>query len=287
MQLSYTRRIKRPNFFQLIPFIDSTDKLNITKGNPDLVPEFTQSFELNYLKQFAGNNSLLASLYYKKTSNLITNYLTQQTDANTGNTSLISTFINANSAYSAGAEITSQNTITKWWSTSIDVNLYNSKINTENISDVAQNARWSWFAKFNNNFKLPSNFSIQLTGMYQSKTNLPVNNNQGGPGGGGPPGMMSQSASQGYISSFYAIDFAVKKTLFNNKLAVSLSVNDILKSRQQNQYSYSTYFTQEYNRIRDPQMIRLNLSYSFGKIDANLFKRKSAGTGQTGSELQQ
>ena len=61
LQLSYSRRINRPNFFQLIPFIDYTDKLNITKGNPGLVPEFTQSLELSYLKTFKGNNTLLGS----------------------------------------------------------------------------------------------------------------------------------------------------------------------------------------------------------------------------------
>ncbi|MDP9229933.1 MAG: TonB-dependent receptor, partial [Bacteroidota bacterium] len=48
VQFSYTRRINRPNFFQLIPFVDYTDQLNITKGNPDLVPEFTNSLEISY-----------------------------------------------------------------------------------------------------------------------------------------------------------------------------------------------------------------------------------------------
>jgi ferric enterobactin receptor len=55
LQLSYSRRINRPNFFQLIPFTDYTDKLNITRGNPNLVPEFTQSLELSYLKTFRKN----------------------------------------------------------------------------------------------------------------------------------------------------------------------------------------------------------------------------------------
>ncbi|MDQ6812630.1 MAG: TonB-dependent receptor [Bacteroidota bacterium] len=295
LQVSYTKRINRPNFFQLIPFTDSTDKLNITMGNPNLLPEFTQSLEMNYLKQFKGNNTFLASVYYKKTNNLMTSYLSQQTNPVTGNTALVNTFINANSSYKTGAEFTLQNNITKWWNTSTDINIYNSKINTSNVSNISQDAITSWFGKFNSSFKLPSNYSIQLSAMYQSKTNLPVNNNQGGPGGGqgggpgggGPPGMMAQSSSQGYINPFYGVDLAVKKTLLKNKISVTLSVNDIFKSRKQNQVSYSNYFTQEYNRIRDPQMIRLNLAYSFGKIDALLFKRKSQGTGQTGTESMQ
>jgi len=284
LQLSYTRRINRPNFFQLIPFTDSTDRLNITMGNPNLLPEFTQSVEFNYLKQFAGSNTFLASAYYKHTNNLITSFLDQQTDDATGNTALVNTFINANSSYRAGAEFTVQNTITKWWNTSTDLNIYNSKINTDNVTAVSQDALWSWFGKFNSSFKLPADFSLQLTAMYQSKTNLPINTNQGGPGGGGPPGMMAQSSSQGYIDPFYSVDFAVKKTFLKNKFSATLSINDIFRTRNQNQYSYSDYFTQQYNRIRDPQMIRLNLAYSFGKIDALLFKRKSQGTGQTGAE---
>ena len=285
LQLSYTRRINRPNFFQLIPFADSTDKLNITKGNPNLVPEFTQSLEASYMKRFKGGNSILASVYYKYTENLITRYLYQDTDPTTGNTALINTYINANSSYSTGLELTSINNIAKWLDISTNINIYNSKVNTSNVATVQQDAMWSWFGKFNGNFKLPSNFTIQLSAMYQSKTNLPVNSNQGMMG---PPGMQAQSASQGYIKSFYGFDLAIKKTfLKDNAGAVTLSVNDIFKSRINDQYSYSDYFAQDYNRLRNPQMFRLTFSYRFGKIDMNLFKRKTTASLQAGSDSMQ
>lgn len=270
LQLSYSRRINRPNFFQLIPFIDYTDKLNITKGNPGLVPEFTQSLEMSYLKTFTGNNTLLGSLYYKRTNNLITRYLDKEYNPLTGNEDLINTYINANSSYSAGAEITAQNYLTKWWDISTNVNVYNSQIKTDSNS---QPALWSWFGKFNSNFKLPKDFAVQLTATYQSKTNLPVNTNQGF---GGPPFGQAQSSSQGYISSSWGIDLAVKKTFLKSKaLSATLSFNDIFRTRVSNQYSYSQYFVQNYNRLRDPQMIRLNFAYRFGKIDMSLFKRKN------------
>lgn len=273
LQLSYSRRINRPNFFQLIPFTDYTDKLNITRGNPNLVPEFTQSVELSYLKTFQKNNTLLTSLYYKHTDNLITRYLSEQTDAVSGNTELINTYINANSSYAAGAEATIINNITKWWDISTNLNVYNSKVNSSNVSTTQQAAIWSLFGKFNSNFKLPSNFAVQLTTTYQSKTNLPVSS-----GGqmGGPPMMQSQSSSQGYIKPFWGMDLAVKKSfLKNNAASVSLSVTDIFKTRINSQYSSSDYFTQTYSRLRDPQMVKLNFSYRFGKLDASLFKRKS------------
>jgi len=133
---------------------------------------------------------------------------------------------------------------------------------------------WSWFGKFNSNFKLPAKFSMQLSATYQSKTNLPINTNSG-MGGGGPFGQ-AQSSSQGYIKPNYGVDVAIKKTfLKNDAAAVTLSFNDIFRTRHFDQYSFSQYFVQDYNRLRDPQMIRLNFTYRFGKMDVSLFKRKN------------
>jgi len=273
LQISMTRRINRPNFFQLIPYIDYTDNLNITKGNPDLKPEFTQSFEFSYSKTLKGNNTLLASAYYKKTTDLITRYQDKGINPISGEEILFNTYINANSAQTYGTELTSVNTLTKWLDISTNVNVYNSKINVDSAKGAVQDAMWSWFGKFNSNFKLPAKFTVQLTVLYQSKTNLPV-----GQGGGfmGPPMGGSQSASQGYISPNFGVDLAFKKTFMKNDAAsLTLSVTDIFKTRKYEQYSYSDYFTQTTSRVRDPQMVRLNFAYRFGKIDMSLFKRKN------------
>lgn len=286
LQLSITRRINRPNFFQLIPYVDYTDSLNITRGNPALTPEFTYSGEMSYGKTFKGNNSLLFSVYYKYTDHLITRFLDKSTNPLTGKQDLINTFINANSAYSAGAELTSVNSVTKFWDLTTNVNLYNSKINTTNIGN-SQYALWSCFGKLNSTFKLPSNVSIQLTADYQSKTNLPVNN---GPGGFGPPMQQAQSASQGYVRPFWGMDLAVKKSfLKNNAATVTLSVNDIFRTRKSDQHSESAYFSQDYYRLNNPQMVRLNFTYRFGKMDLSLFKRqntKNQGGGMEGVNMQ-
>jgi ferric enterobactin receptor len=284
LQLSYSRRVNRPNFFQLIPFTDYTDKLNITRGNPGLVPEFTQSAELSYLKTFQKNNTFLGSLYYKHTDNLITRYLSQEIDGVSGKTELINTYINANASDAYGAEATLINNLAKWWDISTNVNVYNAKVNTSNINTTAQPALWSMFAKFNSNFKLPSNFAIQFTTTYQSKTNLPIST---GGGMGGGPMMQSQSASQGYINSSWGMDLAVKRSfLKNNAASVSVSITDIFKTRINSQYSSSQYFTQTYSRLRDPQMVKLNFAYRFGKLDVSLFKRKSSG-GENGADAVQ
>ncbi|MEO8824186.1 MAG: TonB-dependent receptor [Ginsengibacter sp.] len=282
LQFSYTRRINRPNFFQLIPFTDYTDSLNITRGNPNLVPEFTNSLEMSYSKTFKGGNSFLGSIYYKHSNDLITRYLTPGINPFTGNEDIINTYINANSSYSYGAELTSINKLAKWWDLTTNVNVYQSHINTSNIpGSTSEDALISWFGKVNSNFKLPANFTIQLSGDYQSKTNLPVNNKQGGPGSGGPFGQ-AQSSSQGYIRSIWGTDIAVKKSfLKNNAASLTLSMSDIFRTRIQDQYSESPYFIQNYTRLNNPQLFRVSFAYHFGKMDVNLFKRqntKAAGS---------
>ncbi len=282
LQLSYTRRINRPNFFQLIPFTDYTDSLNITRGNPDLVPEFTNSLEMSYSKTFKGGNSLLGSIYYKHSDNLITRYLSPGTNPFTGKQDIINTYVNANSSYSYGAEVTSINKLAKWWDLTSNVNVYQSKINSSNIAATAsQKGMLSWFGKLNNTFKLPESFSIQLSANYQSKTNLPISNNPGGTGGGGSFAQ-AQSSSQGYINSSWSTDIAVKKSfLKNNAASVSVSMNDIFRTRTQDQYSASPYFIQNYSRLNNPQTVRVSFTYQFGKLDMSLFKRqnnKASGT---------
>jgi ferric enterobactin receptor len=287
LQLSATRKVSRPGFFQLIPYTDYSDTLNITRGNPNLVPQFTNSFEFSYMKTFPHSNTLLMSAYYKYTSNLITRY--QDSGMNpVGKSVLINTYENANNAYTVGAEITTTNNITKWWDISLNVNAYNSHINTANLKQPSQPALWSWFGKFNSNFKLPDNFTVQLTAIYQSRTDLPVNQNANQ---FGPPGTNTQSSSQGYIKSFYGVDLAVKKSfLKNNAASVTVSMTDIFRTRWSDQYSQSMFFAQEYDRLKDPQLVRVVLAYRFGKMDLNLFKRKSMnsqGMGDAGQSMQQ
>jgi outer membrane receptor protein involved in Fe transport len=286
LQLSYTRRINRPNFFQLIPYTDYTDSLNITRGNPDLVPEFTNSLEFSYSKTLKGNNTFLASVYFKQTDNLITRFIDTANNPVSGKQDLINTYINANYSRTMGAEFTAVNTITKWWDITTNINVYKSQINTDNTTQPSQDALWSWFGKLNTTFKLPLKLKLQLTGIYQSKTNLPVN--QGVGGFGGPPGGgAAQSASQGYIQSFWAVDAALSRAFLKNDVAnVSISMSDIFRTRWSKQHSESPFFVQDYNRLRDPQLVRVNFTWRFGKMDVSLFKRKNLNNSGSSDAMQ-
>jgi outer membrane receptor protein involved in Fe transport len=274
LQLSYTRRINRPFFMQVIPFIDSTDQLNWSQGNAGLKPEFTNSLEASYSKTYAGNNTFLASVYYKYTTNLIAKYLDTITIGTAQHP--VTTYVNANYSRSIGMELTTQNTVTSWWDFNANINLYNSRINTNNVSGTSQDALWSWFGKTNNNFKLPAKFKLQLSGTYQSKTNLPVNNNNNNGPGNGPPMNGSQSATQGYIKSNWGVDAALQKSFLKNDAAsITFNVSDIFRTRRYDQYSVSDYYILNSHRLNDVPMFRLNFSFRFGQMDMSLFKRKN------------
>ncbi|HMD00944.1 MAG TPA: outer membrane beta-barrel family protein, partial [Ferruginibacter sp.] len=276
LQLNYSRRINRPNFWQLTPFTDSSDKLNPSKGNPGLKPEFTNSFELSYEKTFKNKGNFLASLYYKHTTDLITRF--QTSDVNGTDTVILSSYINANASFVTGLELTSRINLTKWWEFTPNINLYTSDVKTGIPGEPDQPRLTSYFVKINNTFKLPKNFTVQLSGDYQSKTVLPPGGSGGG-GGGRGGGMMfggSLSASQGYIRPNYGVDLAVRYEFLKNKAAsISANVNDIFKTRRQDVHSESSYFSQDVFRRRDAQIVRINFSWRFGKFDPSLFKRKS------------
>jgi outer membrane receptor protein involved in Fe transport len=279
LQLNYSRRINRPNFWQLTPFTDSSDRLNPSKGNPALKPEFTNSFELSYDKTFKNKGNFLASVYYKHTTDLITRFQERGT-GNGGEVIALNTYINANSSFVTGLELTSRVNMFKWWEFTPNFNLYTSDVKIDIPGEPDQEKLTSYFLKVNNTFKLPKNISIQLSGDYQSKTVLPPGGSGGGGGrGGGFGGGMfggAASASQGYIRPNYGVDMAVRYEFLKNRAAsLSLNVNDIFRTRRQDIHSESSFFTQDVFRQRDPQILRLNFSWRFGKFDASLFKRKN------------
>jgi hypothetical protein len=290
LQFNYSRRVNRPNFWQQIPYYDISDLLNISVGNPGLKPEFTNSFEMNYSKSIGKGHSLLTSVYFKQTNNLITRYQSRQYDVPLPDgkldSAMVMSYINANSSRSYGLEITSKNPIAKWADVTTNLNFYNARIDNSGLdAALGVNDRWAFFGKMNFNFKLPANFTIQLSGDYQSRTLVP----QGGGGGGrGPGGGFfggSSGAAQGYINPNYGVDFALRKEFMKDKrLAATLSVNDILKSRIYDAHSENSMFIQDMWRRRDARIVRLNLSYRFGKFDVSLFKRKNNRTGTEGGD---
>jgi outer membrane receptor protein involved in Fe transport len=297
-QINYSRRVNRPNFFQLMPFPDYTDPQNISIGNAGLKPEFTNSFEVSYNDAYKRGANFLATVFFKHSTDLITRFVYRDKNGlSTGDSAYFNTYINADNSYTTGLELTNKLPVTKWWDLTLNVNLFYSQINATTAAAGAtpaqslSNSLVSWFGKMNSSFKVSKGLSVQFSGDYQAKSVLPPNSGGGGGRGGGGGGMMfgggPSSTSQGYNLPRYGFDLAIRKdwTWKNGQSgSLTLSMNDIFRTQVFKSYSESTYFTQTSERRRDQQVLRLNFNYRFGKFDATLFKRKNTKADQSGGQ---
>ena len=301
LQLNYSRRVNRPTFFQLIPTYDFTNPQSPSVGNPDLKPEFTSSFEMSYNNNYSRGSNFLATVFFKYTTDLLTRYIYKDIDRNTAipnptDSLYYTTYVNANNSYSYGLELTNKNAVTKWWDLTLNVNFFNSVINATLPNQSISNNQLSWFGKMNNSIKIGKGWSFQFSGDYQSKSLIPQNSG-GGQGGGGRGGGMfggnqQQALAQGYILPRYSLDAAIRKdwTWKNGQSgSLTLGMNDIFRTQLYKTTASSVIDTevliQETQRRRDPQVLRLNFSYRFGKFDATLFKRKNTKADQGGSDM--
>lgn len=272
IQLNYSRRVRRPNFWQLNPFIDINDPLNIQQGNPGLKPEFRNSLEFNYSKNLKGGSNFLGVLYLRNTQGNITRYsdtLTAKQYEQLGNAgvdpnAILNTFINSKSSNQVGMELTLQQKITSNFditpSASFSYRKVVADVGTLNLS----NQGFDWNGKLTANYKImtknPANIfnkvGMQLTGGYRSPRVLP----------------------QGKRLENFSADFAVKKDfLKNDKATFTFSVNDIFDSQRFGVIYDTDNFYQETYRRRSVRSFRVSLSYKFGDANFSLFKKNGGG----------
>ncbi|MEO6838292.1 MAG: TonB-dependent receptor [Ginsengibacter sp.] len=251
LQLNYSRRVDRPDFWDRIPYINFADPQNLTEGNPDLKPQYTNSFEFSYNKLFGNSSNFMATIYLKNTIDEITDYTEP---FNNSRDTLISYSINANTNNSYGTEFTLYTPLTKWWNITANMNLYQTNISANVKSTSFSNSKFSWFAKLNSDMKLPSHFSIQIDGNYNSPIATP----------------------QGTVKEFGFVDLGIKKDFLKKKNAsVNLSLTDVFNTRErETSYAIPDVFTQNSIEKRSSRFLRLNFTYNFGKQNLQLFRKK-------------
>lgn len=243
MQVNFSRKLNRPNFFQIMPFVMIMDNQTYRSGNPNLQPEFVNTAEWNYSKTF-GRGSWLTSLYGKYTEQPITEITLP---ANDGTTALLTTFTNGTSSKAAGLENTLKYTLFKGLDATTNVNVFYQKINAAALG----NEGWNWMGKLNLDYKFAKSWNVQVSGMYQSPRVLP----------------------QGKDRDNYFADFAIRREL-GPMTSLSLTVSDIFNTKRMGYYTETEYFTQSVQRRRESRYISLGLSMRFGKPDFSLFKKQ-------------
>ncbi|MCB0845277.1 MAG: TonB-dependent receptor, partial [Bacteroidetes bacterium] len=214
LQFSYSRSINRPSFFRLMPFTDFSDSLNLRRGNPNLLPEFTNSLEVSYQNIINKNHDFLVSVYYKQASDLITTF--QTTEIINEREYLVTSYANSNSSLAYGMEFTVRNTLGKAIELTSNVNLYNSRVDASNVQADLINEQFTWFVKENLNISLPANFKLQFTGQYQSKAAFTPSSGSGRFHGWGGV----TNTAQGYTLPYWFVDVALRKDLFKRKASL-------------------------------------------------------------------
>ena len=292
IQFALNRKINRPSFMTLSPFTDYSDSLNIQRGNPGLKPEFTQSGELSWQWIPNKKNTVIVSGYGRYTTNVTVRQQFLEFSEFLGDTVVVTSYQNASSSQALGLEFVSRNVLSKSIEMSTNINVYNSAIDGTNLDPNLKNNISSYWIKSNITYKAPKNISFQVMFDYSSKRALEVGSSErGGGGGGGGMGMGgggwggSNNTVQGYIEPTYGLDFSVRKEfLANRSLVLSFSATDILRTRVNIVHSTSPYFDQITYKRRDWQMFRFNISWKFGKMDSQLFKRKNMKSNEGGME---
>ncbi|HEY5463847.1 MAG TPA: TonB-dependent receptor [Hanamia sp.] len=261
LQLNYSRRVDRPNFWQRIPYINFSDPQNLTEGNPDLKPQYTNSFEFSYNKTFGMSSNFMTTVYFRNTIDQITSYTEP---FNNSTDTLITYSINANTNNSYGAEFTLYTPIVKWWTITANMNLFQTNISANIKSTSFSNSKFSWFAKLNSDMKLPAHYSIQIDGNYNSPIATP----------------------QGTVKEFGYVDVGLKKDFLKKKNAsVTLSLSDIFNTRErETTYEIPDVFFQNSVEKRASRFVRLNFTYNFGKQNFQLFKRKENKSQQSNQQ---
>lgn len=203
MQVSYSRRVRRPFYNDLSPFMTYSDARNFFSGNPDLDPEFSDVGELGHIKGFE-KGSLSSSIYYRSTKGKIERI--RQVDS-IGNS--ITLPQNLRSEHAWGVEFAAGFKPKPWWKLDASANFFYADIDGSNIIKTYRTNTYSWFARQTSRFSLPKGVDLQVRFNYEAP----------------------QRTAQGRRKSLYFADFSAARDVFKGKGTLNFSVLDVFNSR--------------------------------------------------------
>ncbi|MBK7173454.1 MAG: TonB-dependent receptor [Bacteroidales bacterium] len=243
-QLSYSRRINRPQPWLLNKQPGYVDPYNIFQGSPYLEPEYTDAFELNYRLVYK-ISTLSIQTYYRNTSNSFNTLRLLQDDG-----IMIHQLINTNQQQSYGFEASMDFNLTKWWQLSTGGNLYHYSI--ESLVENKQNTKDanSWDARLISNFTLKWGTRIQGVGYFQG----------------------AGIDAQGNSSGFYTVNLAVNQPIMKGKANIGLSAQNVLNSIKFDYTVKGSSFDNSYQIRAEGPIFMVTASYSF-----NNFQNKQRG----------
>jgi len=241
IQAGYSKRIYRPRLWDLNPFFNIRNNFSIRTGNPNLLPEFTDSYELASI-YIIGKTSLNFNLYYRYTTDVIERVSTFENNVNTFKP------INLGTNRTTGVEFNAKYSPKKWLSFNSDFNYnYFNRQGTLEATSFDFNAD-QWSAKLTTKLKLPADIDFEATGRYQSR----------------------EKTVQGETSDNLFADLGLRKKIIKGKGVLSFSIRDVFASRvRENETSQPEFYL--YSRRQRGRFVTLGFSYGFGKGEAMEF----------------
>ncbi|QZT38548.1 TonB-dependent receptor [Halosquirtibacter xylanolyticus] len=252
LMTSYTKRIKRTRGYYLEPFITWVDNFNVRQGNPNLIPELIDSYEVTYLKDF-GRNFLSVDLYYRVTHNKV-----EQIESVYDENIIMRTPENIGQDYSFGTEITLGVSPFKWWKINLMGNLYDYRVEGQLNDQDFSRSSFNWTGRFNNTFIINKTTSFQINNTYQSGS------------------VTAQGSKEGY----YSMNIAARKSFFDRKLNATIQMRNALNTINYESYSEAPGLTTYNSTTYGWPMVNLTLSYTF-----NNFKRSMKKRGEGSSDM--
>lgn len=248
VQLNFSRKINRPNFFQLMPFVMFADKQNYRIGNPQLKPEFKNIAEVNYNKIFT-KGSYLASGYFRYEEQPITDVAYPSAE---DPTVLVNTSINGKNSIRYGLENTFKWTFFKNLDWTVNANIFYIYIKGYVVptEPEVKAEGYAWNAKTTLAYKFPKQFTLQLNGNYESPKILLL----------------------GVAKPIYSMDLSLNK-MIGTKWVFNATLSDVFNTRRMGTHYETPYYIQDLSRRRESRYVRFTVTYLFGKMDASIFKR--------------
>lgn len=238
LQAGYSKRIYRPRLWDLNPFFNIRNNFSIRQGNPELLPEFTDSYEVTSIF-FIGKTALNFGVYHRYTEDVIERVSTFENNVNTTRPENIGT------NKTTGIEFNTKYNPVKWLTFNADFN-YN-QFSREGIFETVVfdfNAE-RWSSKLMTKLKLPADVDLEATGNYRS----------------------SYQTVQGEVNDNLFMDLGIRKKLLKGKAILNLSVRDVFASRiGESQIAQADF--EVYNRRQRGRFVAFGFSYGFGKGEA-------------------
>ena len=245
--INYGRRIDRPNYEDMNPFVHFLDRYTFEQGNPNLGPQFAHNIELSHTYK----GFLTSTVNYTTTTNIIQQVIEQHEATN-------ETFIkkaNIASLHQFGLAVSANKNFKKWWSVNLNANVFNNRfkgvVNNEEISVGIT----SFMAQLQQQFKLGKGWSVEMNGFYQAK---------------GLEGVI-------FIQPIAQVNGGISKQVLKNKGSIRITFKDIFAGSVFKGYSKYSNVDAQFKNVNDSRTVGVNFTYRFNKG-----KLKAAGSRKTG-----